>query len=141
MPKPEFAELRDALLRGGVAPVYIRRTLLELDEHYLDLERDGVDAGLSLEHAASRARAELGSERVIAAAVLARLELKDWTYRWPRLACCLRSVVLVALLPAWPVAFCVYRGRLIARWSVSVALAMLVTGSLLLSLHWMILHP
>lgn len=137
MPEPLFSDLEQQLLTGGVKPHCVQRTLAELRDHFCDLERDLLADGISPEEAAERARATLGDERTLAAAVLARPELRDWRCSWPRAAACLNSVTLLAVLPAVPVAYCAYRGPLIARWSASVSLAALVTGGLLLGLRSM----
>src|SRR5262245_66268641 len=100
MPSREFDGLRLELLRGGVSPVYVERTILELGEHYEDLERDALGAGLSGDEAAQCARKLLGSEQAIAAAVLGRPELLSWSRRWPTVALCVRSAAAIGILPA-----------------------------------------
>lgn len=137
--RPQFDVLERELLRGGVSPVYVRRTLLELAEHCADLEQDALARGLPADEAVDAALAALGSEQAIADAVLARPQLKDWAHRWPQAASCARSVAYVVLLPATPVLFCVCRGPLIVRWGVSAALGMLLTSALFLTLHLLIL--
>ena len=52
MPDREFEALRLELLRGGVSPIYVERTIIEFGEHCEDLERDAVYAGMSREEAA-----------------------------------------------------------------------------------------
>ena len=46
MPDEQFESLRLELLRSGVAPLYVERTILELGEHYADLESAALAAGL-----------------------------------------------------------------------------------------------
>lgn len=137
--EPLFDELERELVTGGVAPRYVRRTLQELREHYEDIQHDLLAAGASPEEAAIEARAALGTERTLAAAVLAREELRDWRSEWPRAALWLDSVSLMLVLPAVPVAYCAYRGPSIARWGASIGLATLITGGLLLTLRGMFL--
>ena len=48
MPESRFEALKLELLQGGVAPVYIARTLLELEEHYTDLEQDATSTNRSV---------------------------------------------------------------------------------------------
>jgi hypothetical protein len=63
-----------ALLRGGVAPKVIGRTVEELRDHYDDLcESQTPD----------EARRQLGSLEEIAADLIARKELQSWSARWP----------------------------------------------------------
>jgi hypothetical protein len=138
MPGPQFNDSRLELLRGGVAPFYVRRAILELSEHYADLESDALAAGMSSDEAARYARALLGREESLAAAILTHAELFDWSHRWPRVALWLRSAAMVASLPGVPVMFCVDNGPGIARWGASLAVASLVVGSMLFSLNWLI---
>ena len=85
--RAEFEALRLELLRGGIANLYVERTLRELADHCDDLERASLAAGCSREEAAQRARAQLGKPDLIAAAILARPELKSWTRRWSVVGC------------------------------------------------------
>ena len=138
MPSREFDALRLELLRGGVSPIYVERTIIELGEHYEDLERDALGAGMSREEAAQAARTMLGSEQTILQAVLARPELLSWSRRWPTLALCVRSAAAIGILPALPILDCVDRGQYIARWGGAIGVAVLLVGLLLASLNWMI---
>jgi hypothetical protein len=138
MPDREFEALRLELLRGGVSPIYVERTIIELGEHYEDLERDALGAGMSREDAARAARTALGSEQALVRAVLARPELLSWSRRWPTLALCVRSAAAVGILPALPILYCVDRGQYIARWGGAIGIAVLLVGLLLASLNWMI---
>ena len=53
--REQLDTLRLELLRGGVAPHYVERTILELDEHCEDLERDALAAGFTADAAAGAA--------------------------------------------------------------------------------------
>jgi hypothetical protein len=140
MPEPPFAGLRVELLRGGIAPYYVNRTLLELREHYADLEADALRAGLSPQEAAAEALAALGSEESIAGAVLARRELKVWSSRCPRAAGLCRLLGALAVAPVVPVVgLCTHHGSEIARWGISTGLSLLLTGAMLLTLQWLII--
>lgn len=141
MPDREFQELEQRLLQGGIARNYVDRTILELRDHYADLERDALTAGLSSTAAAETARAALGSERAISAAILARPELLVWSSRWPRVAACVSSVVFVGAIAEAPVVFCVHRAPDILRWTIASALAVVLVGSLGVGLNWMITLP
>jgi hypothetical protein len=138
MPNREFDALRLELLRGGVSPIYVERTIIELGEHYEDLERDALETGMSREEAAQTARTMLGGETVILQAVLARPELQSWSRRWPTMALCVRSAAAIGILPALPILYCVDRGQYIARWGGAIGIAVLLVGLLLASLNWMI---
>lgn len=78
-----FDGLRETLLRSGIAPRHIRRYLTELSEHLDDLTAEQRVAGYDREDAAIRARARLGSDQELAAAMLARREFRSWTTRAP----------------------------------------------------------
>jgi hypothetical protein len=138
MPDEGFEALKVELLRGGVAPVYVERTILELGEHYTDLRSDALAAGMSDEEAACNAWSMLGSEQSIAAAILGRPELLAWDRRWPRIAVCLRSAATLGALPGLPVVFCVDHRPDIARWGGAIGAAMLLVGSILAGLNWLI---
>ena len=47
MPDGAFESLRLELLRRGVAPLYVDRTIVELREHCADLESSARSAGYS----------------------------------------------------------------------------------------------
>jgi hypothetical protein len=78
-----FEGLRETLLRAGVAPRHVRRYLRELDDHLADLIEARQAAGHDGPDAEIRARALLGGDAELAAAMLARPELKSWAARAP----------------------------------------------------------
>jgi hypothetical protein len=78
-----FEALRENLLRAGVAPRHVRRYMRELDDHLADLIEAQQAAGHDAPEADSRARALLGGDAELAAAMLARPELKSWAARAP----------------------------------------------------------
>ena len=134
MPSPKLTALKTSLRAGGVSPAYISRLLAELDDHYADLEREERATGRESAVAAVEALRRLGQQDAIAAEVLAKPELRSWPERWPWIVSLLRPVLLLLLLPALPVLACAGRGPAIARWSVSISLAALLTGGLLLAM-------
>jgi hypothetical protein len=75
--------LRMRLLRGGVAPKHVNRTLKELRHHFADLEQKALSEGLSQTDAAAQAVEQLGDPKLIIEEALARPELRSWAYRWP----------------------------------------------------------
>lgn len=141
MPDREFQELEHRLLQGGIARTYVDRTILELQEHCADLEQAALAAGLSSVAARVTARAALGNEQAISAAILARPELLAWNRRWPHVAACVSSVVFVGALAEAPFVFCFHRAPDILRWSVAGALAAVLVASLGAGLNWMITLP
>jgi hypothetical protein len=138
MPEPAFEALRLEQLQSGVDALYVERTIAELGEHYLDLHDEGVTAGLSTEEAARNARDTLGTDRLIAAAVLARPELLSFSTRWPRIAHCLHSAASIGTLPGLPLLFCIEHRPELARWGVALGAATTLMGGVLAVLNWLI---
>ena len=134
MPSPKLTALKTSLRAGGVSPAYISRLLAELDDHYADLEREERATGREPAVASVEALRRRGQQDAIAAEVLVKPELRSWPERWPWFVSLLRPVLLLLLLPALPVLACAGRGPAIARWSVSISLAALLTGGLLLAM-------
>jgi hypothetical protein len=62
MPKP-LRELRERLLRAGIAPRHVWRYLRELTEHLADLRTEEIAAGHSPAEAENAALARLGNMR------------------------------------------------------------------------------
>jgi hypothetical protein len=81
-----FERIRERLLRGGVAPRHVHRTILELEDHFADLVTELQAVGHSREESESQAATRLGSDDVFVASVLARPELRSKARRWPWLA-------------------------------------------------------
>jgi hypothetical protein len=78
-----FEALREILLKGGVAPRHVRRYLAELTEHLDDLTAQQRAAGYDGEDAAIRARARLGEDSELAAAMLEQKSLRSIAARAP----------------------------------------------------------
>lgn len=135
MQRPEFDRIRHELLAGGVAPRFVERTVLELEEHYADIAEDALAAGATPAAAARRAREALGREGAIVAAVLAQPELLGFERRWPRSARWLRALAYAAVMPFVPVVYCAHHGGTIARWGASVSLSIVLTSALLFLLQ------
>ena len=132
-----FDGLRGELVRGGVSPLYVERTIRELCDHYEDLEHDARAAGLSTQDAAFVALEMLGRPETIAAAVIARPELLTWSRRWPTVALCVRSAATIGAMPAIPVLYLI-RSEELARWGGAVGAAVVLVGMLASWLNWMI---
>ncbi len=141
MPDEQFESLRLELLRSGVAPLYVERTILELAEHYADLENAALAAGLCADEATRVAAAAIGNKRAIAAAVLAHPELLTFSTRYPRVAQCLHSAATIGILPGLPLLFCIEHRPELARWGAAVSVAATLMGSVLAVLNWLIVLP
>lgn len=106
MAKP-FSQLRERLLRAGVAPRHVRRYLNELSDHLTDLRAEEERAGRSRAEAESAALARLGGMDSLAKAMIERRQFHAWSARAPwaifGLAplCILAAVWFVALLILW----------------------------------------
>jgi hypothetical protein len=132
--------LRLELLRSGVTPLYVERTIEELEDHYADLESAALACGLSPEEAARSARDALGNERALVSAILAHPELLTFSTRWPRVAHCLHSAATLGTLPGLPLLYCIEHRPELARWGVSLGIATTLMGGVLAALNWLILR-
>jgi hypothetical protein len=78
-----FDELRERLLRAGVAPRHVRRYLKELAEHLADLTEEEECAGHGRADAESAALIRLGGMDELAQAMIERREFQSWCVRAP----------------------------------------------------------
>jgi len=76
-------ELREHLLRAGVAPRHVRRYLAELADHLADLHSEEERAGRSEVDAQSAALARLGSMDDLAKAMIEQRQFQTWSSRAP----------------------------------------------------------
>lgn len=104
MPK-QLRELRERLLRAGVAPRHVRRYLGELADHFADLCAEEERAGRSRADAEAAALGRLGTMDDLARAMLDQPRLQSWCARAPWAAFGL--VPLLALTASFFLA-CVY---------------------------------
>src|SRR5436853_7404247 len=88
MAKP-FHELRERLLRAGVAPRHVRRYLKELADHLTDLRAEEERAGRSRADAEAAALVRLGSMNDLAKAMIEQRQFQSWSARvpWAVFAC------------------------------------------------------
>ncbi len=78
-----LCELRERLLRAGVAPRHVRRYLTELREHWADLTAEEERAGRTPAEAAAQALTRLGRVEELASTMIERPELRSWTAQAP----------------------------------------------------------
>jgi len=78
-----FGELRERLLRAGIAPRHVRRYLNELDDHLADLRAEEERAGCSRAEAESAALARLGGMDGLAKAMIEQRQFQSWSARAP----------------------------------------------------------
>ncbi|MGH9528958.1 MAG: permease prefix domain 1-containing protein, partial [Terriglobales bacterium] len=106
-----FRELRERLLRAGVAPRHVRRYLNELADHFDDLTAEEERGGSSREDAESAALSRLGGIDALAKAMIEQRRfqssLRAWCVRAPwamfGLAplCLLAVAYVIACLILW----------------------------------------
>jgi hypothetical protein len=96
MPTPCFDRLSEQLLQAGVAPHHVRRYARELSDHFDDLVREERREGADRALAETRALSRLGSEDVLAQAMLSRPELRSLAARFPWAVFGLGPVALLA---------------------------------------------
>src|ERR1700730_16744198 len=82
MPK-SFSELRERLLRAGVAPRHVRRYLTELADHLADMRAEEERAGRSPADAESAALIRLGGMEDLAKAMMEQRQFQSWCARAP----------------------------------------------------------
>jgi hypothetical protein len=82
MPK-SFNELRERLLRSGVAPRHVRRYLTELADHLADMRAEEERAGRSRADAESAALIRLGEMDDLAKAMMEQRQFQSWCSRAP----------------------------------------------------------
>src|SRR3954470_19062621 len=93
-----FEGLRETLLKGGIAPRHVRRYLGELSEHLEDLIKEQQALGYDAEDADVRARALLGEDPELAAAMLEQKRFRSLPARAPWLVFLLLPPVLTAAI-------------------------------------------
>lgn len=97
MLKP-FKELRERLLRRGVAPRHVRRYLSELSDHYSDLVAAEESAGRTRAEAEVCSLSRLGTIDSLAQAMFQQTRLRSWTSRLPWAIFTLAPLGLLAIV-------------------------------------------
>jgi len=85
MSQLNLERMRIELLRGGVSPKFVKRSLIELDTHFQDLKDQAMNDGFSEEEADEKAGATIGSENILIKEILNKKELKTWSWRYPKM--------------------------------------------------------
>lgn len=135
MPRPDYTRFVADLLQAGIPARRVRRTVLELDEHFDDIVIRARATGSPQNEAEEIALRDLGDLAEVAAAVRSRPELRAWAYRFPYLALIVYPLSWLALLPAVPVVAGAAHAPQIARWAASVLLSGVVTAAMLFVLQ------
>ena len=98
-----FDDLRETLLKGGIAPRHVKRYLRELSEHLADLTAAQRDAGFDADDAAARARAALGPDAELASAMLKQRDFRSLSARFPWAVFSIAPLVVMIIGTAFPV--------------------------------------
>jgi hypothetical protein len=93
-----FDAVTETLLKGGIAPRHVRRYVGELTDHLEDLTERQKAAGFDEADARIRARALLGDDRELTAAMLEQPRFKSWPARLPWLIFLILPPVLTAVI-------------------------------------------
>lgn len=132
MPRLDLAELENELLRSGMSPRHVRRTVGELRDHFEDLVDHALAEGTEPTTAQERALEELGNLNDVAAGMRSQPELRSWAYRYPYLALIVYPLTCLALLPAVPVVAGITHAGYLARWAACILLSGVVTAAIFL---------
>ncbi len=135
MREPDFNQLATKLLKNGITPKHVHRTVNELRDHYDDLVDSAVDAGANSKTARRLATRELGSMDEFVRQMASRRELKTWVFRYPQLAVVVYPLACLAVLPAMPVFAGIAHRTTLVRWGASLLAAGLVTALMLLTMQ------
>jgi len=123
------------LLRSGISPRHVRRTIDELNDHYEDLVEQALSDGATRLEAEKSASERLGHARDIVLAARAQPELRSWAFRFPRIAAFVYPLTFLALLPAAPVLLGYAHANYLARWAACLFLSAIVTAAMFLFLQ------
>lgn len=80
----DFKRLRMRLLKGGIAPKFVKRTIMEMSAHLEDLIKQEKQNGVSEAEARALAFSALGDEDALVRETLAKKELISWSRRFPK---------------------------------------------------------
>jgi hypothetical protein len=93
-----FDELRESLLRAGVAPRHVRRAVLETESHFQQLIDEECGRGNSDHDARVEAHRRLGTNQLLVQRYAARPELRAWSHRWPGICFVLLPLITYLLI-------------------------------------------
>ena len=78
MPSPDFQQFENQLLEVGIAPRHVRRSVIELKEHFEDMVDAEQASGCDLATAKRRAIRDFGDLQDVLQAMRTRPELLSW---------------------------------------------------------------
>jgi protein TonB len=132
---PKRQELLRRLSDAGITPRCLLRLDAELQDHYVDLQREALAAEKSAVEASAEARLRLGDDDAIATEFLAHTELKLWIYRWPIVLYCLGLIVWSLLVLLSPLQGLLRNRAAVARYSLALCSSVALLCALLLSMQ------
>ncbi len=98
-----FHELRERLLRAGIAPRHVRRYVKELAEHLADLHAEEQRWGRTAAEAEAAALKRLGGIDELARAMTDRRDMQSWSARAPWATFGLGPLLLLVVVSLiWP---------------------------------------
>jgi hypothetical protein len=100
MADARFDRLREALLRSGVAARNVRRALLEIESHFLQLIEEAHARGCNDRDARIEAHELLGSNHTLVQRFAAQPALLAWSRRWPAIWFTLLPMITYAAVSA-----------------------------------------
>ena len=118
--QPPLDDLRERLLRAGLAPRHVRRYVAELRDHLADLTAHERSAGFDVQTAAERAAARLGSIQQLTQAMIDRTP-RSLTARAPWAVIAMFPVMLL---------LCVHWGTAVSLMHVLAPVRGLAPGSM-----------
>lgn len=98
MHEPVLRNVRERLLREGVAPRHVKRYVMELRDHLADLVERECNAGLTRPAAEAKARTILGTESQLVQAMLDRGAPRSVAAKAPWLAFGILPILLLLVL-------------------------------------------
>lgn len=135
---PRRRELLRRLSDAGITPRCLLRLDAELQDHYVDLEREALAAEKSVAEASEEAWLRLGDDDAIAAEFLTHTELKLWIYRWPIALYCLGLIVWLLLILLSPLQGLLRNRAAVARYSLALCSSVALLCALLLSMQFIV---
>ncbi|MCG8369993.1 MAG: permease prefix domain 1-containing protein [Proteobacteria bacterium] len=135
----DFDALHEQLLECGIRPDCARRAASEMRDHFDDLVDERTAGGAPEDVARRDAAAALGTVEHLVASMSGRRELKTWIYRYPLAAILFYPLACLVAIPATPVIAGIANAPVLARWSMSLVAAGVLTATLLLTLQLLIL--
>ena len=130
--RDSFVALGRRLLKAGISPHYVLRTIRELREHEADLIQEAVSAGCTRNQAEIEAQRRLGNEEQLIASIQARRELHARFKRANWLLYRMRSSILPQEERLWDSS---PYGTELARWGMSACFSGMITFTLLFTMQ------